>query len=47
VIFDAADEWTFKAEDSRSKSRNTPFDGASMLGKVRYTICEGRIVYQQ
>lgn len=46
VIFDAADEWTFRAEDSRSKSSNTPFDGASMLGKVRYTICEGRIVYQ-
>jgi dihydroorotase len=46
VIFDAADDWTFRAEDSRSKSRNTPFDGASMLGKVRYTVCEGRIVYQ-
>lgn len=46
VIFDSADEWTFRAEDSRSKSRNTPFDGAPMLGKVRYTICEGRIVYQ-
>ncbi|QHS53053.1 dihydroorotase [Edaphobacter sp. 12200R-103] len=46
VIFDAADKWTFRAEDSRSKSRNTPFDGASMLGKVRYTLCEGRIVYQ-
>jgi dihydroorotase len=46
VIFDAADEWTFRADDSRSKSRNTPFDGAPMLGKVRYTLCEGRIVYQ-
>jgi dihydroorotase len=46
VIFDAADEWTFRAEHSQSKSRNTPFDGAPMLGKVRYTICEGRIVYQ-
>jgi dihydroorotase len=46
VIFDAADEWIFRAEDSRSKSRNTPFNGASMLGKVRYTLCEGRIVYQ-
>jgi dihydroorotase len=46
VIFDAGMEWTFNAEASRSKSRNTPFDGSPMLGQVRYTICEGKIVYQ-
>jgi len=46
VLFDAGAEWTFDATASRSKSRNTPFDGAPMLGKVRYTICEGRIVYR-
>jgi len=23
-----------------------PFDGAAMLGRVRATICEGRIVYR-
>ncbi|HEU4635096.1 MAG TPA: dihydroorotase [Edaphobacter sp.] len=46
VLFDAAEEWAFRAENSQSKSRNTPFDGAPMLGRVRYTICEGRIVYQ-
>jgi dihydroorotase len=46
VLFDAGSEWTYKAQDSKSKSRNTPFDGAPMLGKVRYTISEGRVVYQ-
>ena len=46
VIFDADQEWHFEAASSRSKSRNTPFDGAAMLGKVRATICEGRIVYR-
>ncbi|HEY0162938.1 MAG TPA: dihydroorotase, partial [Edaphobacter sp.] len=46
VLFDAGAEWTFDANASRSKSRNTPFDGAPMLGRVRYTICEGRVVYR-
>jgi dihydroorotase len=46
VVFDAAAEWKFAAKDSRSKSRNTPFDGAAMLGLVRATICEGRAVYR-
>jgi dihydroorotase len=46
VLFDAAAEWRFAAKDSRSMSKNTPFDGAAMLGRVRATICEGRIVYR-
>lgn len=46
VLFDPGAEWTFDAKASRSKSRNTPFDGAAMLGRVRYTICEGCIVYR-
>ena len=46
VVFDAAAEWRFDAKTTRSKSRNTPFDGAAMLGRVKATICEGRIVYR-
>jgi dihydroorotase len=46
VLFDAAAEWNFAAKDSRSMSRNTPFDGAVMVGRVRATICEGRIVFR-
>jgi dihydroorotase len=46
VIFDAGAEWRFDATASRSKSRNTPFDGAEMLGRVKATICEGRVVYR-
>jgi dihydroorotase len=46
VLFDAAAEWNFAAKDSRSMSKNTPFDGAAMVGRVRTTICEGRIVYR-
>jgi dihydroorotase len=46
VVFDAAAEWNFAVGASRSKSKNTPFDGAAMMGRVRATICEGRIVYR-
>ena len=45
VIFDPKAEWTYRASETRSKSRNTPFDGWTMQGRVRYTISEGRIVY--
>jgi len=46
VVFDAGAEWRFDAKGSRSKSRNTPFHGAEMLGRVKATICEGRVVYR-
>jgi dihydroorotase len=46
VVFDSAAEWSFEAKRSRSKSRNTPFDGAGMVGRVMATICEGRVVYR-
>jgi dihydroorotase len=46
VVFDPTAEWSFEAKSSRSKSKNTPFDGAGMVGRVMTTICEGRIVYR-
>ena len=45
VVFDPKAEWTYNARETKSKSRNTPFDGWTMQGKVRWTISEGRIVY--
>ncbi len=46
VVFDPAAAWTFEARNSRSKSRNTPFDGAPMLGRVRATVVGGNVVYK-
>jgi dihydroorotase len=46
VVFDPAVEWSFAVKASRSKSKNTPFDGAAMLGRVAYTLSEGRVVYK-
>ena len=45
VVFDPKAEWTYHASDSKSKAKNTPFDGWAMLGKVRWTVSEGRVVY--
>jgi dihydroorotase len=45
VVFDPKAEWIFRARETRSKARNTPFDGWTMQGKVRWTISEGRIAY--
>jgi dihydroorotase len=45
VIFDPKAEWTYRAAEGKSKSRNSPFDGWTMQGKVRWTISEGRIAY--
>jgi dihydroorotase len=46
VIFDPKTEWTYRAVDTMSKAKNTPFDGWTMQGKVHWTICEGRIAYE-
>jgi len=45
VVFDPKTEWTYRATESKSRAKNTPFDGWEMLGKVRWTISEGRIAY--
>ncbi len=45
TIFDPKKKWTFEAAKSFSKSRNTPFDGWQLQGKVMATIVAGRIVY--
>ena len=45
LIFDPNTEWPYRAADSKSKSKNTPFDGWSMGGKIDTTISEGRVTY--
>jgi dihydroorotase len=45
VMIDAGAEWSYATKETRSKSRNTPFDGAAMVGRVMATVCEGQVVY--
>jgi dihydroorotase len=44
VIFNPDEEWI--AGEYVSKSSNSPFTGESLYGRVKYTICKGKIVYQ-
>jgi dihydroorotase len=46
VIFDPEEEWTVDPERFRSMGRNTPFGGAKLKGRVKYTIVGGTVVYQ-
>jgi dihydroorotase len=45
TVFDPKKKWTFDAARSRSKSKNTPFDGWQFTGKVVATIVGGKIIY--
>ncbi|HMQ05268.1 MAG TPA: dihydroorotase [Pyrinomonadaceae bacterium] len=47
TIIDPQKEWTFNAADSRSKSRNTPFNGWSFTGRAVATIVSGKLVFNE
>ncbi|WP_138160484.1 dihydroorotase [Peptoniphilus catoniae] len=44
VIFNPNEEYIVK--DFKSKSDNSPYLGEKLIGKVKYTICRGKIVYK-
>lgn len=46
TVIDPHARWTVDPTQFRSKSGNTPFSGWELLGKVRYTIVGGKVVYQ-
>ena len=45
VLFDPDKKWTVE-DHFYSKANNSPFIGMELTGKVQYTICNGKIVYQ-
>ena len=46
VIFDEREKWTVEEDKFRSKSRNSPFTGMELYGKVYCTICGGNVAYE-
>lgn len=44
VVFDPEEHWV--PEQYASKSSNSPFTGWDLYGKVKMTVCNGNIVYQ-
>jgi dihydroorotase len=47
TVFDPKAEWTVDPAKSKSRSRNTPFAGRTLRGKVMHTICEGQAVHSR
>jgi len=46
-LFNANTFWRVHAKSLRSQGKNTPFDSFEIAGKVKTTIINGRIVFQQ
>ena len=44
TIFDENKEWIV-TDNFKSKAKNSPFIGEKLTGKVIYTICKGKVVY--
>lgn len=45
-VFDPKQCWTVEIDSWTSRGKNTPFWGQAMPGVVRYTLSQGRLVYQ-
>lgn len=45
TIFDPDEKWVFNENEIVSKSHNSPLIGRELIGKVKYTICNGKLVY--
>ena len=45
-IFDPEAYWKVEALALKSQGKNTPFTGFEVRGKVRYTLVDGKVVYQ-
>jgi len=45
-IFDPEKAWTIGPATLRSQGRNTPFIGHELKGRVRYTLVEGQVAYE-
>jgi dihydroorotase len=44
-LFDPEEKWTYDAKAGFSKSRNSPWHGRSLTGRVKTTIVAGKVVF--
>lgn len=47
VLLDPKREWVVSKEDTVSRSKNSPFMGRKLTGRVTTTICGGKLVYSE
>ena len=45
-VFDPSAEFELSAESIKSRGKNTPFVGHHFTGKVRYTLVDGAVVFE-
>ncbi|MBO4345999.1 MAG: dihydroorotase [Lachnospiraceae bacterium] len=46
AIADVNEKWIVSENDIRSKSHNSPFIGEELTGRIKYTVCDGKIVWR-
>jgi dihydroorotase len=44
-VFDPDETWTVDPEQFRSKARNTIFAGETLTGRVKHTLCGGKVTF--
>ncbi len=47
TVFNIDESWVIHPADFKSKSKNTPFVGREVRGRIKMTLVGGRIVYQE
>ncbi|MDE6273520.1 MAG: dihydroorotase [Clostridiales bacterium] len=47
TIVDLNEEWTIDPNEFVSKGKNTPFAGTKVTGRVKYTVVDGEIKYEE
>jgi dihydroorotase len=45
-LFDPEEEWVYQAKKGFSKSGNSPWDGEKLKGRVKMTIVDGKVVFE-
>jgi dihydroorotase len=45
TVFDPTEEWTVDANHFHSQSRNSPFVGWALLGRIKLTMCGGKVTH--
>lgn len=47
VLFDPASPWLCQRENLVSRSKNSPFDGRRLTGRVHRTYVDGRVIFRR
>ena len=47
TVFDLNKEYTVNPSDFLSMGKSTPFEGMSVYGVCKMTVCKGKIVWQE